>query len=110
MHLLTFFFFVVFKSSVGQSDHNLRKIALNAFYNISTLGSIEQIKVLLDHDLLHLLCYQLDCPINIHEDILEVSLLTIFKQVDIFISNFNGQNFDIQFIIAMNSLLIPNFH
>ncbi|XP_055313869.1 importin subunit alpha-1-like [Sitodiplosis mosellana] len=63
----------VFKSSAGHVDHNLRKIVLNTFYNISTLGSIEQIKVLLDLDLLHLLCYQFNYQVNMHEGILETS-------------------------------------
>lgn len=64
----------VFKSSTDHADHNLQKIVLNTFYNISTLGSVEQIKVLLGLDLLQLLCRQLNSQVNMHEDILQVSL------------------------------------
>ncbi|XP_031627114.1 uncharacterized protein LOC116343268 [Contarinia nasturtii] len=55
------------------ANHNLQKIALNALYNISTLGSIEQIRVLLNLKLLDILCNHLS-QINSHEEILEISL------------------------------------
>lgn len=61
------------KSEINEFTQILRKIALNTFSNISTLGSIEQLRVLLDLDLLHLLYCQLNYRIDMSEDIIEVS-------------------------------------
>lgn len=56
---------------------DLRKLALNIFVSISTLGNIHQIKVLLDTDLIPLLCGQLHSPDNCTDIIIEVSFLRL---------------------------------
>lgn len=63
---------------MNKFTENLQKIALNTFCNISTLGSIEQLGVLLDLDLLRLLCCQLNYKIDMSEDVIEVSQIVTF--------------------------------
>lgn len=69
-----FLFAVCVSPAANVAELNLQKIALNAMYNISTLGSVEQVKTLLNHKLLDILTrhiYNMDS----HEDILEVSFI-----------------------------------
>lgn len=58
-------------------DCDLREILLNSFYNISVLGSIDQLKVLLDLEIIQLLCYQLAYRVMVEEDISKVSRIRI---------------------------------
>lgn len=62
--------FAVLEPSANGIDFGLRITALNTILNICTVGSIDQMKVLLELDLLRLLCGQLGS--QAHDD--EVSL------------------------------------
>lgn len=67
------FLFTVFKP--GYIYIGLRKLALNIFVSISTLGNTQQIKALLDTDLMPLLCGQLHNRESCNDTIIEVSAL-----------------------------------
>lgn len=63
--------FAAFK--IVDNNCDLREILLNTFFNISVLGSIDQLKVLVDLEMFQLLCYQLNYQVNVQEDISKVS-------------------------------------
>lgn len=71
------FFSIVTVLKSSDIYNGLQKLALNIFVSISTLGDTQQIKVLLDTDLIPLLCGQLHNHNHNHNNyndtILEVS-------------------------------------
>lgn len=101
--LLTFIcdvFLAVFKSTNDQININLRKITCNIFFNISSLGSVEQVKVLLSQDLLSLFCGQLHNQNNFDEDTFEVSQSNEATQLNIFHLQFSVIQFSNQLCLS----------
>lgn len=79
---------LVFKS--GASYNGLRKLALNIFVSISTLGNTQQVlKILLDNDLMPLLCGQLHSHDNNNDTIFEVSFPTFESVINVYLHKFN---------------------